>query len=228
MSDTFWLGYQVFRLGLWPTRHSLPWSVSLPPSFAYQSVFPAPERAFTINSNVTGADHFSKCGEGYRSRGSSSFLTGSRPWRRWNFWGLKYILTSSILTIDIEKTILGVRQIWPILFTQNVPARWLPGREQFAHGAGGISRRGASLRRCEWWELSWKPEPSRQPPPPPADWPPSLEDVPNITITPTDYWHSMETIANYSGRIWIGLSWHMSLLRIPLRTSSIFPGNKMS
>ena len=63
MSDTFWLGYQVFRLGLWPTRHSLPWSVSLPPSLAYQSVFPAPKRVFTITSNEAGADHFSKCGD---------------------------------------------------------------------------------------------------------------------------------------------------------------------
>ena len=126
-----------------------------------------------------------------------------------------------------RKTIFLGPKMWPI-FSLRMYQQWLPGREQFAHGAGGISRRGASLRRCEWWELSWKPEPSRQPPPPPADWPPSLEDVPNITITPSDYWHSMETIANCSGLIWIGLSWHMSLSRTPLRTSSSFPGNKMS
>ena len=60
MSDTFWLGYQVFRLGLWPTGHSLPWSVSLPSSLAYQSVF---------TSNEAGADHFSKCGD--KSRGAA-------------------------------------------------------------------------------------------------------------------------------------------------------------
>ena len=63
MSDTFWLGYLVFRLGLWPTRHSLPWSVSLPPVFAYQSVFPAPKRVFTTTSNEAGEDHLSKCGD---------------------------------------------------------------------------------------------------------------------------------------------------------------------
>ena len=226
MSDTFWLGYQVFRLGLWPTRHSLPWSVSLPPSFAYQSVFPAPKRVYTITSNEAGAEYFSKCGDIGRGAAVASWQEGvddvdgiSEGWNTFlqvQYWQL------------ISKKLFWAFDKFDLFYSLRMYQRWLPGREQFAHGAGGISRRGASLRRCEWWELSWKPEPSRQPPPPPADWPPSLEDVPNITITPSDYWHSMETIANYSGRILIGLSWHMSLLRTPLRTSSSFPGNEMS